>query len=181
MVYTKGTYGNDDPNEPDWRLPDREPDENGPDGSPPPWKKDETIDQILEREREDWKTHGADYSSIDDYFNAIIKKTYNVLNDTPKGKELIDGSTIEYCGADGMSAGPGEKMIIKLPGVKVEAIVYRELPLNVCHERSNVRLEITASKLKCLKDVDTVNVYGEVAKALDQGLTQYRAVKVFYR
>jgi hypothetical protein len=181
MAYADRTYGDEGANEPDWNLPDKEPSENEPDGSLPPWKKDETLDQILERERTDWKTRGADYSSIDDYFNALIKKTHSVLNGTPNGKDLIDGSTIEYCGADGMSAGPGEKMIIKLPGVKVEAIVYRELPLNVCHERSNVRLEITASKLQRLNDVDTVNVYGEVAKALDQGLADYRSVKVRYR
>lgn len=123
------------------------------------------------------------YSDVRDYRDALIAKTYEVMEKTAKdaegevragGNDDEDGDS--YC----------YQVEINTKYADVNAKIFnidsdrgKEYMNN--HNGTNASLEITRKSPKVLEDAAGLKKYIEVEKALNAGLREYKDVKVCYK
>ena len=137
------------------------------------------------RKAEEGKNNPANkfnYSDIRDYRDAVIAKTYEILEKTAKDTNG-EVRTGDY---DDEGESHCYQLEITTKYAEVNAKVFnidsdKGKEYMNAHNGSNVSLDISRRSPKVLENAESLKMYREAEKALNAGLKDYKSVKVAYR
>ena len=136
------------------------------------------------------KNEIKEYARIIDYFDAVLEKTYEVLEEVEGNKELfrdkkhrmsVNTAKINYEGSTDFYAKDWPTMTIYTPYAIVETEVADPEESETDKPELNGTLNVTRRMPGELYKVPNLDIYNEVEKALNTGLKDYQVAKVAYK
>ena len=141
-----------------------------------------------------------EYSSVRDYFDDVITKTYDILKTGGLGEVMLSQSKIKYrfenplfnvkidnydqASNAGRRANIGYSvhthMTIDTPTAYVNVTVKKQKPWAT--QKPNAELTVERKNIPVLSDAGTeLGVWNEIESALKTGLKQYESAKVAFK